>query len=62
MATNIYESHYSGYFVGRESLLATSMQVAMVMASQFVTILYVGLPFQYYMILAHGQVGESIIN
>jgi len=39
---------------------STSMQVAMVMASQFV-MMYVWLPFQYCMILAHGQVGESII-
>jgi len=32
----IYESHYSGYFVGREFLPSTIMQVAMVMALQFV--------------------------
>jgi len=44
LATNIYgsaKSHYSvfmGYFVGRESLSSTSMQVAMVMVSQFVMV------------------------
>jgi len=47
MATHLYgfaKSHYSvvfmGYFVGRESLFSTSMQVAMIMASQFL-VMYV---------------------
>ena len=48
-----------GHFVGRETSPLTSMQVAMVMASQFV-MMYVWLLFQYYMILAHDQGGESI--